>query len=114
VTNKNPIKAKHLALTASRDDHTLTIEVSGEIDIANAELFADQLRRAEKSDASRIIVDLAGLTFIDSVGLTQLLIAQRRSDADSDRLRLRNLRGQPAKVVALMHLDKALRVERKT
>ncbi len=111
MTERDVIEADNLALTINRDGSTLIIEVSGEIDIANAEFFTAQIRDAEKTDADRIVIDLGGLGFIDSVGLTQLLIAQRRSDADSDRLRLRNLNGQPASVVELMQLDKVLRIE---
>jgi anti-sigma B factor antagonist len=111
VTERNVAETDNLALTVSRDGDTLTIEVIGEIDIANAEFFTDQIRSAEKTDASRIVIDLGALAFIDSVGLTQLLIAQRRSDADSDRLRLRNLNGEPARVIALMQLGQVLRIE---
>jgi anti-sigma B factor antagonist len=111
VSEREVIMGNSLALTTSRAGPVVTIEVAGEVDIANAEFLAEQVRCAEKTDADRIVIDLAGVTFIDSIGLTQLSIAQRRSDADSDRLRLRNVGGHTAKVIAITHLDEVLRIE---
>ena len=46
------------------------------------------MRRAEATDAKRIVIDLSAVTFMDSSGLKSLLQAQARSQADSNRLRL--------------------------
>jgi len=50
-----------------------------------------ELERVEATDARSIILDLSGLTFIDSSGVRLMLKAHARSRADSDRLTL--LRG---------------------
>lgn len=66
----------------------------------------DRLRSAviaaEASDAERIVIDLSGLTFMDSSGLKLLLQAYARSQADSDRLRI--IRG-PRRVQRVFELS---------
>lgn len=51
-------------------------------------LLEAEVRRAEATDAKRIVIDLSAVTFMDSSGLKSLLQAQARSQADSNRLRL--------------------------
>jgi anti-anti-sigma factor len=109
VTETEHIETEGLALGLQRNDGALLVQVRGEIDMANAEFFADQLRRLQ-ADA-QVVVDLAELEFIDSMGLTHLLAAQRREDGEPPRLRLRNLRGQPAQIVKLTRLDQLLAIE---
>ena len=67
------------------------IRVSGELDIAARDPLEDELRRAEASDADRIILDLTRLEFMDSSGLRVLLEAEARNRRDGERLAI--LRG---------------------
>jgi anti-anti-sigma factor len=69
--------------------------MSGELDLAARDRLEDELRRAEASDADRILVDLTRLRFIDSTGLRVLLEAEARNRRDGDRLAI--LRG-PSRV----------------
>jgi anti-anti-sigma factor len=66
-------------------DH-VTVEVSGEIDLANAAQLEHGLVAAQPLDAGRLVlVDAAGVTFIDASGLNALLRAQsfaRHHDGD--------------------------------
>jgi anti-sigma B factor antagonist/stage II sporulation protein AA (anti-sigma F factor antagonist) len=50
------------------------LHVSGDLDMANAEEFATALKQALSAD-STLVVDLAGLTFIDAAGLRVILHA---------------------------------------
>jgi anti-anti-sigma factor len=83
-----------LTLRSERDGVLHTIRVEGELDLANAEDLARELRRVEGTDALSIVLDLSGLQFIDSTGVRVLLQAHARSRADSNRLAL--LRGPRA------------------
>jgi len=88
------------------------IELSGELDLATTQVVEAELRLAERSAAQRIVLDLDRLTFIDSAGLRLLLIATRRSDSDSDRLRVRpgnELAVQ--RVMAITGIDRYLHFE---
>jgi anti-anti-sigma factor len=60
----------------------------GELDLATAPEVQRELERAERSDAAEIVLDLGGLTFIDSTGIRMVLHADARSRMDGNRLRL--------------------------
>ena len=60
--------------------------LEGELDSANAYVVDSQLRRAEERGPTVLIVDLRGLSFMDSTGLARLLAAHRRSRRGGWRL----------------------------
>jgi anti-anti-sigma factor len=94
-------KVGQLRVRSDRDGVVHTICVEGELDLATAERLECELRRVEATDVRSIILDLSGLTFIDSTGVRLLVSAHARSHADSDRLAL--LRG-PAAVQRVFEL----------
>ena len=64
------------------------IAATGALDMSTADTLDAEVRAAEATDVQRIIIDLSGVTFMDSTGLRLLLQAHTRSQADSNRLRL--------------------------
>ena len=56
---------------------------------ASAATFEDELRRAIDSDASTVILDVEGLTFIDSTGLRAFLKAAEMSRSNGRSLIVR-------------------------
>jgi anti-anti-sigma factor len=54
----------------------------GELDIATVPLLEAAFADVEHSDAAKIIIDLSGVTFIDSTGIQLLLRINDRCDAD--------------------------------
>jgi anti-sigma B factor antagonist len=60
------------------DDHTSVIAVEGEIHVSTAPEFSGVLSAAVESGRTRLVLDLTGVTFIDSTGLSVLLNALRR------------------------------------
>jgi anti-sigma B factor antagonist len=69
-----------------RDDAVVVVVV-GEIDIATAPALERLLIEAEATTAGSVIVDLDGVTFMDSSGL-QVLVAHTLSQDNGNRLRL--------------------------
>jgi anti-anti-sigma factor len=90
-----------LTMRSEREGDMYTIALTGELDVAGADRVQRELERVEFSDALSIVVDLSGLTFMDTTGVRLLMHAQARSRADSDRLML--LRG-PADVQRVFEL----------
>jgi len=77
-----------LEMRSERSDDRYVIALEGELDLDGVERVTEELERAEASDARQIVLDLSGLTFMDSSGVRLIVCANLRSRADGDRLRL--------------------------
>ena len=56
----------------------LVITVAGELDMATAPALRERLSRAIAAGASALVLDLRGVTFMDSIGLAAILLARSR------------------------------------
>ncbi len=66
-------------MRSHRDGHVHTISLAGELDLlANSHDVEAELIRVEATDASTILLDLAGLTFMDSTAIRLLITAGPR------------------------------------
>ncbi len=83
------VKLGQLAMRSQREGDTHTISLIGEMDLTNAGGVEQELLRVQASDARMIVLDLSGLTFMDSTGIRLLVLAEARSRGDSDRLMLK-------------------------
>src|SRR3954464_3721825 len=59
------------------DSGAVRIALRGELDLAHAYTFDEELRRVEELRPSCVVLDLRELTFLDSCGLARLLAARR-------------------------------------
>jgi anti-sigma B factor antagonist len=57
-------------------DGAIVVRLTGELDLYNAHLVRDALFAGAKRSPERLIVDLSGVTFIDSTGLGVLIEAR--------------------------------------
>jgi anti-anti-sigma factor len=94
-----------LDIHLERDGDRLVIALAGELDMHSAERVAEELHSAEATDASRIVLDLSRLEFMDSSGLRVIVNASARSRRNGDRLEL--IRG-PAAVQRVFELTALL------
>ena len=62
-----------LTISSERQGDTFRVAPVGELDIATAGLLERELASVAASDAAAIVLDLSGLTFIDSTGLRIVL-----------------------------------------
>lgn len=97
----------------SGDGGNLRLCVAGEVDMATAPDLLDAILRAAFTyDQGQVVVDLAGVTFMDSTGLGALREAHRRLVADGTRLSVRNPGAMVEKVLRITGLDTYLNIER--
>ncbi|MGH3188605.1 MAG: STAS domain-containing protein [Streptosporangiaceae bacterium] len=86
------------------DGYTI-VTISGEIDIASAPVLREQLLGLLRPDASRIVIDLSGVTFCDASGLAVLVAASRRAGLLGGLLRLASPAPLTATILHLTGLD---------
>ena len=67
-------------------DGAVRVALRGELDLEHAYTFDEELRRVEALTPPCLVLDLRGLTFLDSSGLARLLAARRRARRDHRRL----------------------------
>jgi anti-sigma B factor antagonist len=70
------------------DGRTFVVEVTGQVDLYAAPEFKERISRVIDRGASRVIVDLSRVTFMDSTGLGVLVGALKRIRAASADLLL--------------------------
>lgn len=100
-------------LTVSRhtDGPTATLSLEGEIDLSSAHLLVDSIDEAIADGASVVVLDFAGVTFINSTGLGAMVAATKRLRAEGGDLVLRQFRGIPASALATTGLDRFFTIE---
>jgi len=89
------------------DAGAVRIALRGELDLAHAYTFDEELRRVEAARPSCVVLDLRELEFLDSCGLARLLAARRRARKAGHRLLI--VRGRPTiqRIFALTAVDEA-------
>ena len=100
------------ATTAQIGADAYVVSVSGELDIATAGRLRDELGRTSKRSARRVIVDLVGVTFIDSVALGVLTEEARRLRASGGSCIVVSQDPRILRVFEITGLDRIFRIER--
>src|SRR5690348_13246755 len=67
---------------------TTVVTLSGQLDLDTAHLLREVLEPLLEQPVPRIVVDLAGLTFCDSIGLSALAVGHNRCTEAGGYLRL--------------------------
>ena len=83
-----------------RGDDVVRIALSGELDVSTAPTVDKQLVDFEAGNMpGRVVIDLRGLRFIDSTGLSLLLNADKRTRAAGRELTLVAADGPPRRIL---------------
>jgi anti-anti-sigma factor len=75
-------------IEAADVDEARVVRVSGEIDLSNAHDVLEAIGDAVRSGATAIVVDLSGVTFLDSSGISMLFRLRERISYSRQELRL--------------------------
>ena len=101
-----------MAVTCTGEDRDLILTLSGEVDHHGARAMMQEMDRAvEASLPRRLILDLSGVTFMDSSGIAVILRAFRRVGALGGELTVRNVPAQAGKVIRAAGLERMIRFE---
>ncbi|MBB5926444.1 STAS domain-containing protein [Streptomyces echinatus] len=92
--------------TAAPDRRLVT--VTGQLDLHTAHHLADALQPLLDRDPHTVLVDLSGVTFLDSAGLTCLITAYRTARSTGARLALIAPSQPVQKMLQLTGVDQVL------
>ncbi len=91
-------------------DGAVVVEVAGELDLCSSHTFREHLAGATDSGAAAVVVDLTGISFIDSTGLSVLAVQARRAALDGPALAVVCPEGRVRKVLTMTGLDRVIPV----
>jgi anti-sigma B factor antagonist/stage II sporulation protein AA (anti-sigma F factor antagonist) len=100
--------ASPLRIVVRADHDTVTVALGGEFDLNAAPQFSSCADEVVAHGIANVVIDLAGLTFIDSSGIAALVDLHRLLNASGRRLRVVNVGVQPAGVFDLTGLRETL------
>jgi anti-sigma B factor antagonist len=86
----------------------LVVHASGELDAESGSQLRSILSDAFASRPEAVVVDLAALRFIDSVGLSVLVSAHQRGEADGIPLEIHSVPQSCRRVFEITRLDEVL------
>ena len=96
-----------MLVTSRSIDNLIVVAPEGRCDRRTAPALTEWFEGATRSGASRIIVDMGGITFMDSTGLATLIRFMKQCRAAGGDLYLANLQ-QPVRIIfELTRLDSA-------
>jgi anti-sigma B factor antagonist len=98
------------SVTVVGSDTDAVVMLAGELDMATAPDLADVLESLVTDGPDEIVVDLAGLSFVDSSGLAVLVTTQNTLHEQGRRLSLRAPRRHAIKVLEIAGLIEFLDV----
>jgi anti-anti-sigma factor len=94
-----------LAVQTTRDADAVVVALAGELDLPAVPLVRGAVARALREPRKRLIIDLSGLTFIDSSGLFTMLDANQRC---RDAGRVLSIRPGPPNVQKVFELTNTI------
>jgi anti-anti-sigma factor len=94
-----------LDLSTTREGSCAVVSVGGEIDPDTAGELADAALTAMREIGPSLVLDLSGVTFMDSTGLKVLLAVHQRAQLAGGRLVLAGATRPVKRVVSITGLD---------
>jgi anti-anti-sigma factor len=85
ATHHPELYPSRLSVDVARQDARVSLALHGELDLETAPHFRERLADAEQG-ADTIVIDLRGVTFMDSCGIGELVGAHQRAHREGRRL----------------------------
>lgn len=92
-------------------NNQVIVELSGKIYVSEASVLREKLLQYIVEGYSHFVIDLDGVSYIDSSGLGVLVAIQKRATQKNGTVIVRNLRGQIKELFELTRLTKVFKVE---
>jgi anti-sigma B factor antagonist len=99
-----------LGLNVTHSDSQTVLTVTGDINMTTSPRMRAALIQAASEQPARLVVDLGGVTYIDSSGIATLVEALQRARREGRQLVLRGLRESIRAVFRLARLDEVFTI----
>jgi len=95
-----------------RDDDVVVARLTGELDISAADRTGKRIAEAVPSSARGLVVDMSGLEFMDSSGVSMLFNLARQVGSHRQQLRVVAPPGRPvSRVLQIVEFERAAPVD---
>ncbi len=91
-------------VVVSQDAGGAVVQVTGDVDLATSTRLRDALQQAAATSSSVVRVDMTGVTFLDSSGISVLVDAQQQLGQSSSRLVLHGVGDHVKRVLEISGL----------
>ncbi len=99
-------------MDVTTDDGRITLRPKGEIDAASVPALRAALEPfADQAGTVVVVVDLSGVTFMDSSGVGALAVAHRALADRDGQLILCGVHGMITRLLSITGLDQTIRIE---
>lgn len=99
-----------LAIEVKRDASTVEARLVGDVDLGNSPRLRSALLDIVAAKPRRVILDLSGVTYMDSSGMGTLVEFRRKVDPKGDVLVLAGLQPRVRSVMEITKLDHFFRI----
>jgi anti-sigma B factor antagonist len=93
-----------------KKDGAITIALSGEIDLGNAEAFYQTVMEAYKTEPQNVVFDCENLRFIDSTTLGTFVKILKGLKTDGFTMKIVNLQAKIKKLFLICSLDSIMEI----
>jgi anti-sigma B factor antagonist len=87
-----------------------TYEIKGDIDINSSPAIRDSFEKAVKEKAMKVLVNLNGVSYVDSSGLATLVEMLKKTRAYGGKLRISNLAPKVKSLFEITKLEKLFEI----
>jgi anti-sigma B factor antagonist len=100
-----------LVVDVTREGGTATVRIEGEVEFATAPRLRATLLDLAQEGANPVVVDLAGVSFLDSAGISLLIQAKKRLASEGSDLVLRAPQNNIRRVLEISGVTELFRIE---
>jgi len=98
----------HLTITVSKEGGETVVALEGELDVHTMAQFGERVTDLTQDSHVQLVVDLAGLEFVDSTGLGALIGTMARVQRSGGDMALRSPAPAVRRTIEVMRLERAL------
>lgn len=109
-TGQSPTPAPDFDVSADVSEGVATVSVRGEVDVYTAPQLRERLYGVVGDGATRVVLDLSAMTFIDSTGLGVVVGALKRLRESGGDLLLRSPSRSTRKVLEITGLTRIVEI----